>query len=133
MTRKLHISDELALPLEVGTQALLVLGLRGSGKTNTAGVIAEELLDAGVVLSWEGHERQEAGDLLHFLEEVEIAGERFDAEWERSCALPADDTELEGDCDDSDTHAPPQAGGGTNRKLAMFGLRLQQPARPLHV
>ncbi|MBK8916438.1 MAG: hypothetical protein IPM64_17875 [Phycisphaerales bacterium] len=47
MSQKLHISHDLALPLAVGTQAVLVVGLRGSGKTNTAGAVAEELLDAG--------------------------------------------------------------------------------------
>jgi Mn-dependent DtxR family transcriptional regulator len=44
---KLKISESLQLPLEAGTETIAVLGIRGSGKTNTAAVIAEELLRAG--------------------------------------------------------------------------------------
>jgi hypothetical protein len=46
-TTKLHLSNDLSLPIDVATQASAIFGIRGSGKTNTAGVIAEELLRAG--------------------------------------------------------------------------------------
>lgn len=45
MTTELRISKELALPIDVAGQTIGLVGIRGSGKTNTAGVIAEELLD----------------------------------------------------------------------------------------
>lgn len=45
--RTLPISRELALPLDVVTETIAILGLRGSGKTNTATVIAEGLLALG--------------------------------------------------------------------------------------
>jgi len=45
MSKTLKISDTLGLPLAVASQAVCLVGIRGSGKTNTAGVIAEELLD----------------------------------------------------------------------------------------
>lgn len=45
--KKLKISDALSLPLDVITMATAILGIRGSGKTNTAGVWAEELLKHG--------------------------------------------------------------------------------------
>jgi hypothetical protein len=44
---KLRIADALSLPLEAGTETTGILGIRGSGKTNTAAVMAEELLRAG--------------------------------------------------------------------------------------
>ena len=47
MSKQLHVSDSLSLPLELGSQAGAIFGIRGSGKTNTAGVLAEELLKAG--------------------------------------------------------------------------------------
>jgi hypothetical protein len=43
----LRLAKGLSLPLEIGTQAMTILGLRGSGKTNTGGVLVEELLKAG--------------------------------------------------------------------------------------
>ena len=43
----IQLGKDLKLPLETATQAMTVLGLRGSGKTNTGGVLVEELLDAG--------------------------------------------------------------------------------------
>lgn len=46
--RKLRLADELSVPIELAQQTVGILGIRGSGKTNTAGVIAEELLSAGV-------------------------------------------------------------------------------------
>jgi len=44
---KLNVSPDLSLPLDVASQAVAVLGIRGAGKTNTATVIAEELLSKG--------------------------------------------------------------------------------------
>jgi hypothetical protein len=44
---KLQISDELSLPLEAVTQTFAILGVRGSGKTNTGVVLFEEMLKAG--------------------------------------------------------------------------------------
>jgi hypothetical protein len=45
--KKLRIADNFALPAEAVTQTFAILGIRGSGKTNTGVVIAEELLAAG--------------------------------------------------------------------------------------
>lgn len=47
MKQQLHIAPKFALPPAIATQAISVLGIRGSGKTNTAGVLAEELLTIG--------------------------------------------------------------------------------------
>lgn len=47
MVTKLTVGDDFTLPLDVITMATAILGLRGSGKTNTAGVWAEELLKQG--------------------------------------------------------------------------------------
>jgi DNA helicase HerA-like ATPase len=44
---KLNISDDLKLPLEAVTETFAVMGIRGSGKTHTASVMAEEMLKAG--------------------------------------------------------------------------------------
>lgn len=41
----LKLASNLSLPLDVAGQTLVILGIRGSGKTNTAGSLAEELLD----------------------------------------------------------------------------------------
>ncbi len=43
----LRIAPDLRLPLEAITETVAILGIRGSGKTNTAAVYAEELLGAG--------------------------------------------------------------------------------------
>ena len=43
----LHIGNTFLLPLETITETVAILGIRGSGKTNTAVVIAEELLENG--------------------------------------------------------------------------------------
>ena len=40
----LRVSGSLTLPRETVTETAAVLGVRGTGKTNTAAVIAEELL-----------------------------------------------------------------------------------------
>lgn len=47
MTGLLRISDDLALPLEAVTETFAVLAKRGAGKTHTASVLVEELIDAG--------------------------------------------------------------------------------------
>jgi uncharacterized protein len=41
---KLHIAGNFTLPEEAITQTFAILGIRGSGKTNTGVVLAEELL-----------------------------------------------------------------------------------------
>lgn len=43
---KLHLSPDLALPLDAVTQTFALLANRGAGKTYTASVFAEELLEA---------------------------------------------------------------------------------------
>lgn len=42
---KLRLAPELSVPIDIVTETLAVLGIRGSGKTNTAVVLAEELLE----------------------------------------------------------------------------------------
>lgn len=44
----LKLSDHLKLPLDAATETCAILGRRGSGKTHTAVVMAEEMLAAGV-------------------------------------------------------------------------------------
>lgn len=44
---KLKISESLSIPVEAVTQTFADLGIRGSGKTNTGVVIAEEMLKQG--------------------------------------------------------------------------------------
>lgn len=46
MTAHLTLAPKLAVPIDIVTETLAVLGIRGSGKTNTAVVLAEELLEA---------------------------------------------------------------------------------------
>jgi len=43
--KTLSIASNLSLPIDIAGQTIGLVGIRGSGKTNTAGVIAEELLD----------------------------------------------------------------------------------------
>ena len=45
---QIHLGRKLALPVDLATEAIAVLGRRGKGKTNTAGVIVEELIGLGV-------------------------------------------------------------------------------------
>jgi hypothetical protein len=42
--KQIILADNLHLPLDVAGQTLAIFGIRGSGKTNTAGVLVEELL-----------------------------------------------------------------------------------------
>lgn len=46
--KTLHLAKDLRLPLDAVTETFAILGRRGSGKTHTAVVMAEEMLDAGV-------------------------------------------------------------------------------------
>lgn len=48
---KLKISDELSLPIDAITRTYAVLGIRGSGKTNTIVDFAEEIIKAGQPVS----------------------------------------------------------------------------------
>lgn len=45
---KLHLSEDLTLPVDVVTQTLLVVGKRGSGKSTTAARLVEQIAKAGV-------------------------------------------------------------------------------------
>lgn len=44
----LHMSDDLALPVDAVTETFLIFGRKGSGKTATAGVFTEEMITAGL-------------------------------------------------------------------------------------
>lgn len=45
--KRIHISNYLSLPLDSVTQTFAILGIRGSGKTNTGTVMFEEMLKCG--------------------------------------------------------------------------------------
>lgn len=45
---KLQISPDLALPDDFATESIGIVGIRGSGKSNTGVVLAEEMWDAGI-------------------------------------------------------------------------------------
>lgn len=45
--RPIRLSPEVALPLDAVTQTFAILGKRGSGKTNSASVLAEQLIEHG--------------------------------------------------------------------------------------
>jgi len=47
-TSGLRLSDDLTLPIESVTETFAILGRRGSGKTSTAVVLAEEAIGAGI-------------------------------------------------------------------------------------
>ena len=47
MTPALHIAEDLDLPIEAVTETFAILAKRGKGKTNTAVVMTEEIIDAG--------------------------------------------------------------------------------------
>ncbi len=52
--RALHLGPDLTLPLDIATMSLLILGKKGSGKTNTLVVLAEELYAAHIpVCIWD--------------------------------------------------------------------------------
>jgi hypothetical protein len=51
VVKSLRLAPALELPLDYATETGAVLGRRGSGKTHTASVIAEEMLAAGVHLA----------------------------------------------------------------------------------
>lgn len=51
-TKPLKLATNLSLPLNAATQTFAILGLRGSGKTNTAVDMLEELLKAGQQCVW---------------------------------------------------------------------------------
>lgn len=46
MTKRLHLADGFDPPIDLMTQKIAILARTGAGKTNTATVIAEEVLDA---------------------------------------------------------------------------------------
>lgn len=48
MTRMLKISKNLHLPLEVATQSIDILAIKGAGKTNTGKVLCEQMLEVGI-------------------------------------------------------------------------------------
>src|ERR1700736_6713876 len=48
---KLHIADNLALPVDAVTQTFAILAKRGVGKTYAASVMAEEMLKAGQTIA----------------------------------------------------------------------------------
>lgn len=48
MTKTLRIAEDLALPLDAATETFAILGKRGSGKSNTAVVLFEEMHRAGI-------------------------------------------------------------------------------------
>ena len=48
MTKRLRIAERFTLPIDLATETQAILGRRGSGKTHTAVVMAEEFLSAGV-------------------------------------------------------------------------------------
>jgi uncharacterized protein len=45
---KLRLSPDVTLPIDAVTQTFAILGKRGSGKTNTAGVLTEQLIGAAL-------------------------------------------------------------------------------------
>ena len=47
MNQAIHLSSNLKLPVDIGTETIAVLGRRGSGKSNTATALMEELITAG--------------------------------------------------------------------------------------
>ena len=46
--KHLHLAPRFALPVDVAGEAIAILAKRGAGKTNTATVLVEELVDADV-------------------------------------------------------------------------------------
>ncbi|WP_065569707.1 ATP-binding protein [Microbacterium oleivorans] len=69
ITTPIRLGDELSLPVDLVTEAIAILGRRGKGKTNTAGVIVEEFVKLGVPVCvvdtvgvWWGLRSNSAGD-----------------------------------------------------------------------
>jgi len=48
MSKRLHLSPDVSLPLDAVTQTFAILGVRGSGKTVTASVMTEQMIAAGL-------------------------------------------------------------------------------------
>src|SRR5438132_11560696 len=48
LRQTLQLAEDLTLPLEAVTQTFAVLGMRGSGKSYTGMVLAEEMVAAGL-------------------------------------------------------------------------------------
>jgi hypothetical protein len=46
--KRLHLGASLALPLDFATEGVAVIGMRGSGKSNTEAVFVEQLYKAGI-------------------------------------------------------------------------------------
>jgi len=87
MSTSLNISKDLDLNLDaVIGQCISILGIRGSGKSNTAGVIIEELLDQSYPMSIVDIE----GEYFGLKEKYEVlvvgTGEGVDIEIDASCA-----------------------------------------------
>ncbi|MBU0595218.1 ATP-binding protein [Candidatus Bipolaricaulota bacterium] len=87
MSTSLNISKDLDLDLEaVIGQCIAILGIRGSGKSNTAGVIIEELLDNSYPMTIVDIE----GEYFGLKEKYEVlvvgTGEGVDIEIDASCA-----------------------------------------------
>jgi len=87
MGTPLNISQELDLPLEeIIGQCIAILGIRGSGKSNTAGVIIEELLQRSYPMSIVDIE----GEYFGLKEKHEVLvvgmGDAVDIEIDASCA-----------------------------------------------
>jgi hypothetical protein len=57
-TRKLHISDDISLPLDAATQTIAVIARKGAGKTYAASQARRELLEHDVQVGGHGHRRQ---------------------------------------------------------------------------
>lgn len=47
-----RLANDFEIPEEAVTQTFAMLGRRGSGKTSTAVVLAEEMLSTGHVIAW---------------------------------------------------------------------------------
>ncbi len=87
MGTPLHISDDLALDLEeIIGQCIAILGIRGSGKSNTAGVIFEELLKNNYPLSVVDIDGEYFGLKEKFEVLVVGAGEGVEIEVDVDCA-----------------------------------------------
>lgn len=89
--RDLAISDSLALPIDYVTKTSAILAQRRKGKTHTASVIAEELVDAGVPWvaldptgAWWGLRAGAGGDATGGLPVTILGGHHGDIPLERT-------------------------------------------------